>query len=39
MRVKVAASGVITASDVGASFVRAASEGKADTVKMIVTAN
>jgi hypothetical protein len=37
MRVKVAASGVITASDVGSALVRAASEGKADTVKVIVT--
>jgi uncharacterized protein YjdB len=37
MRVKVAAGGVITASDVGSSLVRAASGGKADTVKVIVT--
>ena len=37
VRVKVTASGVITASEVGSSLVRAASEGKADVVKVIVT--
>jgi uncharacterized protein YjdB len=37
MRVKVASTGVITASDVGSSLVSATSEGKADTVKVIVT--
>jgi uncharacterized protein YjdB len=39
VRVKVTASGVITASEVGSSLVRAASEGKADVVKVIVTAD
>lgn len=37
MRVKVAPTGVIIASDLGWSLVSAASEGKADTVKVIVT--
>lgn len=37
MRVKVASGGVITAADVGWSVVRATSEGKADSVKVIVT--
>lgn len=37
LRVKVATTGVITASDVGWSLVSAASEGRADTVKVIVT--
>jgi hypothetical protein len=37
MRVKVAAGGMITASSVGWSLVRALSEGKADSVKVIVT--
>jgi hypothetical protein len=36
-RVSVTTTGVITASDVGWSFVSATSEGKADTVKVIVT--
>jgi hypothetical protein len=38
-RVKVAPTGVITAYDVGWSLVSATSEGKADTVKVLVTAN
>jgi uncharacterized protein YjdB len=37
LRVKVAPTGVITASDVGWSVVTATSEGKADAVKVIVT--
>jgi hypothetical protein len=37
LRVKVAPTGMITASEVGWSLVSAASEGKADTVKVIVT--
>lgn len=37
LRVTVAPSGVITASTVGWSLVSATSEGKADTVKVIVT--
>jgi uncharacterized protein YjdB len=37
VRVTVAATGVITASEVGSSLVSATSEGKADTVKVIVT--
>ena len=37
MRVKVASTGDITASSEGWSFVSATSEGKADTVKVIVT--
>jgi hypothetical protein len=36
-RVKVESTGVITASNVGWSLVSATSEGKADTVKVIVT--
>jgi hypothetical protein len=36
-RVKVASTGVIVASDVGWSLVSATSEGKGDTVKVIVT--
>lgn len=36
-RVKVASTGVVTASEVGSSLVSATSEGKADTVKVIVT--
>jgi hypothetical protein len=38
-RVKVAAGGMITAVDVGWGLVRASSEGKVDSVKVIVTAN
>jgi len=37
VRVRVAPGGTITASDVGWSLVRATSEGKADSVKVIVT--
>ncbi len=37
VRVKVAPTGVVTASGVGWSLVSAASEGRADTVKVIVT--
>lgn len=37
LRVKAAADGTITAADVGWSLVRASSEGKADSVKVIVT--
>ena len=37
LRVKVAPTGVITASDIGWSLVSATSEGKGDTVKVIVT--
>ena len=37
VRVKVASDGTITAADVGSSLVRATSEGKADSVKVIVT--
>jgi hypothetical protein len=37
MRVKVAPGGMITAADVGWSLVRASSEGKVDSVKVIVT--
>ena len=37
MRVKVASGGTITAADIGWSIVRATSEGKADSVKVIVT--
>ncbi len=37
MRVKVASGGMITAADVGWSVVRATSEGKSDSVKVIVT--
>jgi uncharacterized protein YjdB len=37
LRVKVASTGVITASDVGWSLVSATTEGKADAVKVIVT--
>ena len=37
MRVTVAAGGMITAADVGWSIVRATSEGKVDSVKVIVT--
>jgi hypothetical protein len=36
-RVSVAQTGIIAASDVGSSLVSASSEGKADTVKVIVT--
>lgn len=36
-RVKVASEGTITATDVGWSLVRASSEGRADSVKVIVT--
>lgn len=36
-RVKVAPAGTITASDVGWSLVKASSEGKVDSVKVIVT--
>jgi hypothetical protein len=39
VRVKVTTTGVISASDVGWSMVSATSEGKADTVKVIVTTN
>ena len=38
-RVKVASAGTITAADVGWSLVRASSEGKVDSVKVVVTAN
>ena len=38
-RVKVVADGTITAAAVGWSLVRASSEGRADSVKVIVTAN
>ena len=37
LRVRVAPGGTITASDVGWSLVRATSEGKADSVKVMVT--
>jgi hypothetical protein len=37
LRVTVAPGGMVTASDVGWSLVRAVSEGKADSVKVIVT--
>ena len=37
MKVKVASGGTITAADVGFSLVRATSEGKGDSVKVIVT--
>jgi hypothetical protein len=37
VRVPVTSTGMITASDVGWSLVSATSEGKADTVKVIVT--
>jgi uncharacterized protein YjdB len=37
LRVRVAPTGVITASDLGWSLVTATSEGKADAVKVIVT--
>ena len=37
MRVKVVPGGTITAADVGWSLVRASSEGKVDSVKVIVT--
>ena len=37
VRVKVASGGMIIASDVGWSLVRATSEGKVDSVKVIVT--
>jgi hypothetical protein len=37
LRVKVASEGTITAADVGWSLVRASSEGRADSVKVIVT--
>jgi hypothetical protein len=37
VRVKVTTTGVISASDVGWSLVSATSEGKADTVKVLVT--
>lgn len=37
MRVKVVSGGTITAAEVGWSLVRASSEGKADSVKVIVT--
>jgi hypothetical protein len=37
MRVKVASEGTIIAADVGWSLVRASSEGRADSVKVIVT--
>ena len=37
VRVKVTAGGMITAADVGSSLVRATSEGKTDSVKVIVT--
>lgn len=36
-RVKVVPGGTITATDVGSSLVRASSEGKVDSVKVIVT--
>lgn len=36
-RVKVASTGIITASSAGSSVVVATSEGKADSVKVIVT--
>jgi hypothetical protein len=36
-RVGVTQTGIVTASDIGSSFVSASSEGKADTVKVIVT--
>lgn len=36
-RVTVASTGLITASEVGSSLVRATSEGKSDSVKIIVT--
>jgi hypothetical protein len=36
-RVAVTQTGTITAGDVGSAFVSASSEGKADTVKVIVT--
>jgi hypothetical protein len=36
-RVRVASDGTITASDVGWSLVKATSEGKTDSVKVIVT--
>ena len=36
-RVKVATEGTITAADVGWALVRASSEGRADSVKVIVT--
>ena len=39
LRVKAASDGTITAADVGWSVVRASSEGKADSVKVRVTAN
>jgi uncharacterized protein YjdB len=37
VRVKVTSAGVVTASAVGSSLVSATSEGKADTVKVLVT--
>lgn len=37
LRVRVAPGGTITASEVGWSLVRATSEGKADSVKVMVT--
>ncbi len=37
LRVKAASDGTITGSDVGWSLVRASSEGKGDSVKVIVT--
>jgi uncharacterized protein YjdB len=37
MRVKVVSTGVITASSAGSSIVMATSDGKADSVKVIVT--
>lgn len=36
-RVTVTSTGLITASEVGSSLVRAVSEGKSDSVKIIVT--
>jgi len=36
-RVTVTSTGLITASEIGSSLVRAISEGKADSVKIIVT--
>jgi hypothetical protein len=37
LRVRVASDGTISAADVGSSLVRATSEGKGDSVKVIVT--
>ena len=37
MRVKITAAGVVTAAELGFSLVSATSEGKADTVKVLVT--